>query len=116
MKAWQRLDSLRDDARFRGWMARIVVNCAKDMLRKRKAHTVELTDTIPAPQVEDAHLDEAMRLLDERLRLPIALYYMEGLSVKEVAEVLGLPQGTVKNRMHRGRERLAALLGEEVEG
>lgn len=113
MKAWQRLDTLRDDSRFRSGMTRIVINCSRDILRKRKVRFTELTEDIPAPQVEDARLDDTLRRLDERLRLPLTLHYMEGLSVEEIADVLRLPQGTVKNRMYRGRQKLAELLGEE---
>ncbi len=115
IKAWQKLDTLRDDARFRGWVVRIVVNCSRDMLRRRKVRIFELTEDIPAPQAEDTHVDEALRLLDERLRLPLVLHYLEGMSVREIADALGLPQGTVKNRMYHGREKLAQILGEEDE-
>lgn len=115
LKAWQRLDTLRDDTRFRGWMTRIVVNTSRDFLRRRRIPTQELTEELAAPQPEDPRLDEALRRLDEGLRLPITLYYLEGMSVGEIAEVLRLPQGTVKNRMHRGREKLAGMLGEEDE-
>lgn len=113
IKAWQRLSTLRDDARFRGWMTRIVVNCSRDILRKRKVRIFELTEDIPAPQAEDTHLDEALQLLDECLRLPIVLHYMEGLSMREIADALKLPQGTIKNRMYRGRDKLAQILREE---
>ena len=110
LKAWQRLDTLREDARFRGWMIRIVVNCSRDMLRRNKVRISELTENIPAPQAEDTHVDEALQLLDERLRLPIVLHYMEGMSLREIADALRLPQGTVKNRMYRGRDKLAHIL------
>lgn len=113
IKAWQRLDTLRDDARFRGWMIRIVVNCCRDMLRRRKVRIFELTEDIPAPQAADTHVDEALQLLDERLRLPIVLHYMEGMSVREVSNALRLPQGTIKNRMYHGRNRLAQILRED---
>lgn len=115
MRAWQRLYTLRDDTKFRGWMTRIVVNCSRDILRKRKVRLWELTEDIPAPQVEDMHLDEALQLLAEPLRLPIVLHYMEGLSIKEIGEALRLSPGTVKNRMFRGRQKLAQILGKEEE-
>lgn len=113
LRAWRQLSALRDDTCFRGWMTRIVVNCSRDMLRKRKLRLSELTEDIPAPQAEDEGLAEALRLLDERLRLPIALHYMEGMSVAEVGKALRLPQGTVKNRLYRGRIKLAEILGKE---
>ena len=58
-------------------------------------------------------LSDALARLKEGLRLPITLYYMEGLSVAEIAQAMRLPQGTVKNRLARGRKKLAELLGEE---
>ena len=113
VNAWRRLHTLRDEKAFRAWMTRITVNCAKDMLRRRRLETVELTETIAAPPVADPVLSDALARLKEGLRLPITLYYMEGLSVAEIAQAMRLPQGTVKNRLARGRKKLAELLGEE---
>lgn len=111
--AWRRLPSLRDPAAFRGWMARIVINCSYTMLRKRRLRTVPLDETLPAPQVEDPALAEALARLDDGLRLPLVLHYMEEMSVAEVAQAMRLPQGTIKNRLQRGRRRLKAILIEE---
>ena len=113
VNAWRRLHTLRDEKAFRAWMTRITVNCAKDMLRRRRLETVELTETIAAPPVADPVLSDALARLKEGLRLPITLYNMEGLSVAEIAQAMRLPQGTVKNRLARGRKKLAELLGEE---
>ncbi|HPF87631.1 MAG TPA: RNA polymerase sigma factor [Candidatus Limiplasma sp.] len=113
LRAWRRLDTLKDEQAFRSWMARIVINCSRDILRRRRLRTVELDETIAAPPANDQPLAEAIAALPEGLRLPITLHYMEGMSVKEVAQVMRLPQGTVKNRLFRGRARLAAFLQEE---
>ena len=113
LRAWRKRDSLRDEQAFRGWMARIVINCSKDILRKRRFRTVALDDQLPAPVVEDESLAEAIASLKEGLRLPITLHYMEGMSIKEVAQVMRLPQGTIKNRLFRGRKQLAVFLHEE---
>lgn len=113
LRAWRNLDSLKNEQAFRGWMARIVINCSKDILRKRKFRTVALDETMAAPAAEDLPLAEAIASLAEGLRLPITLYYMEGMSVQEVAQAMRLPQGTVKNRLFRGRKQLAEFLQEE---
>lgn len=115
IRAWCNLPRLRDERAFRGWMARIVINCSRDILRRRRLKTVELTEEIPVPPVRDEGLGEAISALEEGLRLPIMLYYMEGMSVEEVAAAMRLPQGTVKNRLFRARKRLAALLEREEE-
>ena len=113
LRGWQKLDTLKDEQAFRSWMARIVVNCSRDILRRRRLRTVALDDTVPAPAVDDQPLYEAIASLGEGLRLPVVLHYMEGLSVQEVARVMRLPQDTVKNRLFRGRKQLAVFLQEE---
>jgi len=112
-RAWKKKDSLKNPDAFRGWMARIVINCSRDILRRRKLPTAPLDENIPAPAVEDLYLADTLRRLEEALRVPLVLYYMENMSVAEVAQAMRLPQGTVKNRLHRGRKKLAQLYREE---
>lgn len=52
--------------------------------------------------------------LDEKYRMPILLHYIEGYSVAETADMLHMPQGTVKTRLSRGRTALKTILNEEV--
>ncbi len=117
LKAWKSIHTLRNPQAFRGWIIRIVVNCATDMLRKRKVQTVPLEEDTASTEmpVEDVGLQEALRQLDAGLRLPIILHYLEGFSIREIAQGMRLPQGTVKNRLHRGRRQLAAAMNEEKE-
>ena len=115
IKAWKNIHTLRKPEAFRSWLIHIVVNCAKDILRTRRFQTTELREELPAPemQAEDEALAAALKRMDEGLRLPVILYYMEGLSTKEIAHVMRLSQGTIKNRLFRGRKALAALLDED---
>ena len=113
LRAWRRLDTLKDDTAFRSWLTRIVLNCSKDILRRRRFRTVVLDESLQAPSVEDEGLREALASLHEGLRLPVTLYYLEGMSVAEVAHVMRLPQGTIKNRLLRARRKLAEFLNEE---
>ena len=61
-------------------------------------------------------LKDALESLPPAQRLPLILHYFEGLSIKEVAMALRLPQGTVLSRMQRGRGKLKAILSEENNG
>ena len=76
-------------------------------------------DELPQRQVEaDAHPDiyQLFTSLEEKYRLPMVLYYVEGYCVKEIGSILRLPQGTVKSRLHRGRLLLRDSLAlEEVQ-
>lgn len=67
-----------------------------------------------APADADYELHDALINLHELLRLPILLHYAEGYSTKEIAQILRLPQGTVKSRMLRGRRELQKNLYWEV--
>ncbi len=64
-------------------------------------------EAIPAP-VPDDHSDlyAAVAALEEKLRLPVVLYYLEGFKIREIAAILGVPEGTVKTRLRNAREQL----------
>lgn len=112
----------RGDARVTTWLHRVVVNACLDRARRRQVRpTVALPDhaetTIADPRdaVDEAELSldltAALATLPEEQRLAIVLVDLQGLSVAEAAEVLGVAEGTVKSRCSRGRARLAVLLG-----
>ncbi len=70
-----------------------------------------LEDTVPAGAPEEWEALNAVMALPEKFKLPIHLYYYEGYSVAEVAEILKLGQSAVKMRLKRGRELLKLELG-----
>lgn len=113
-RAWEKRARLRDERYLRTWVIRILLNVCRDMQRNARRVTPmdELPET-PAP-TRDTRLTDALGAMEEKLRTPIVLHYLEGFSVEEIAAILHLPQGTVKSRMNRGRSRLRELLSEEV--
>lgn len=107
---------IRSEQYVKTWLTRILINTCKDMIRKNaRTQTVELSEFIPAPENEERRdLYEALRELDEKLRMPLVLHYLEGFTVKEISHMLRLPEGTVKRRMWTARKELRALLTEEA--
>jgi RNA polymerase sigma-70 factor, ECF subfamily len=117
------ISAYRGAARFRGdaavttWLHRIVVNACLDRIRRRTARPtvpLTLTDPAPVPAVDsDTVLDvrAALVQLPAEQRAALVLVEVHGYAVAEAAEILGIPEGTVKSRCARGRTRLAALLG-----
>jgi len=106
-KAWQKRNQLKDERFMQTWVIRILINECHNIRHKR--HRELALDDIPnpvAPVDADHELHDALLDLEEPLRLPILLYYIEGYTVKEIAKILRLPQGTVKSRMSRGRNKL----------
>lgn len=115
LKALQGAGRLRNKQYAKTWLIRILINTCKDMLRKSaRCQTVTLTDLYPAPEYSrQQELYDALQALDDPLRLPLVLHYLEGFSIREIAQMLMLPEGTIKRRMWQGRNELRALLSEE---
>lgn len=106
-KAWQKRGQLKDERFMQTWVIRILLNECHNIQRKRSRELPleELPERV-APEGADPELHDALLGLDETLRLPIILHYIEGFSVSEIAQILHWPQGTVKSRMMRGRQAL----------
>ncbi len=105
---------------FTTWLYRVTTNACLDELRRRRRRPVPTDDSsIPEPathsgeSVIDTRLitDAAVAALPEDYRLPVVLRDLADLDYAEIAEVLGVPLGTVKSRIARGRAQLAAALG-----
>lgn len=69
--------------------------------------------SVEEPPGADAALHEALFSLPPQYRLPLTLTCLEGYTMREAARMLGVPEGTVKARVHRARQQLKELLGEE---
>lgn len=112
LKAWEKRFSLREDKYFRTWITRILINTCYDTQRKRRR--IVLFDEIPEPAVPPPDLTMAMvlRSLPEKLRLPLVLFYSEGMSYEEIAQTLRIPLTTVRGRIRRAKGELRKELGE----
>ena len=132
IKAYRALPTFRGDAAFYTWLYRIGINTAKNylMARGRRAPTTTEFDAEEAEGFEDATglqdlntpenellskevaqvVNDAMAALPEDLRTAISLREMEGLSYEEIAETMNCPIGTVRSRIFRAREAIAARL------
>ena len=115
-RAWEKRGSLRNEEYLRTWVVRILLNVCHDIQREGKRMIP--AEEIPGPDVPSAEepvdLKECLLRLDERERIPILLYYLEGFDIGEIAAVLRIPRGTVKSRLHRGRDQLRTICREEV--
>ena len=114
LKAWQNLHRMRREEYFETWLTRILINeCHNIQYARRRSVPLDLDAERAAPS-EDGNraLRDALASLDEALRLPLLLCYMEGYRVREAARILRIPEGTVKSRIARGKSKLKALLEE----
>ena len=115
VKAFSKLHTLKDDSYARTWLIRIVMNeCYAIMRREKKIISLEeyQMDGQAAEQKDYSDLYEAILKLPEQIKLCVALYYMEGYSVKEVAALLDTTESAVKNRLAKARGKLKDALAE----
>lgn len=119
IRAWHDLPGLRDPDRFDAWVHRLTVNACLDMLRRRRRRPIEV-EVLPfdSPVVSDLSggladrelLDNALRHLDPGHRAVVALHYLLGMPLPEVARSLGIPLGTAKSRLHYALEAMRATV------
>ena len=111
-------EGLRDAARFKPWILRILTNKCYDMCRRRKA-TVDLeevADYLPAAGTDPTDrltLWQAVLALEEELRAAVTLFYYDQLTIREISGILGISEAAVKTRLFRGRQRLRQMLEEK---
>jgi RNA polymerase sigma-70 factor (ECF subfamily) len=135
VRAYRSLSRFRGDSAFKTWLYTIATNMARTSLERRgrraRVGDQSLDDDaqamtaaqVPsgAPDVEatlvtrDA-IDRALAALSEELRVAVVLRDVEGLEYKEIAEIVGVPMGTVESRIFRGRRKLRTLLHPLVSG
>jgi RNA polymerase sigma-70 factor (ECF subfamily) len=129
LTALRKLSSFRGEAAFTTWMHRVTVNACYDLLRKRQRQPLldrGGEDELPRPEPPPApdHADDTAFSIDVRrallevpedFRVVMILHDVQDLPQDEVAAILGVPVGTVKSRLHRGRIALARALHVERE-
>ena len=129
VKVYQRLGQFRGDAQFRSWLYRIAYNAALDYrsrLSFKASHQSEeilsmspsesresnpFQVTVDAAQRSAVH--RAMDRLPDLYRSALHLHYWMGMTVKEAAQALSVPEGTVKSYLHRGRAKLHTMLRQQ---
>lgn len=124
--ALRALDSFRAAASLKTWLFSITINVCRNRLGRAKSrgrlqqilkNLFSQEQAHPEKEAvqneSDAALRQAIQTLDDKHRIPIILRYYHDLSVADIAEILGIPSGTVHSRLNHAREQLRALLKEE---
>lgn len=113
LKLYQKSPDFKDENHLRAWLLRVAINECKNVIRDSRRHlSLDTALRIPAPSAEDdADLSWALMKLEPDYREVIYLYYVERMKVREIADVLGKKQNTVKTLLSRGREKLRQIYG-----
>jgi RNA polymerase sigma-70 factor, ECF subfamily len=109
IRAWRDLPGLRDPDRFDAWLHRLIVHACLDLVRRRRRRVIEVelspldmpTATDSAGTIADREvLHDALARLDSGHRAVVALHYLLGMPLPDVAASLQIPLGTAKSRLH----------------
>src|SRR4029079_6045361 len=123
--AWRRIRGLRDPERFDAWLQRIAVNSARMTLRSRGrrrvreipsadvANVAGMSDEAKPERSDSDALGAALDRLPVDQRTIVVLHHLEGHDLAGLAEILEIPIGTVKSRLHTARQALQAALAAE---
>lgn len=130
MNIFRAADKFRGDSKVGTWINRITVNVCLEIIRKNKKHSkrveTDVADDVKLPDLKTATPFETMRQVEVRRRVQSAmqrlgvkhyhvvrLHDLEGFTIREIGEKLGVAEGTVKSRLFYGREDLKRLLRQE---
>ena len=127
VKVYQNLHQFKAESRFSTWLYRIVVNLSLNRLKSRDSRLVQLEEIsdrahgrTPAHIVAEDELNavvkKAIGSLPNDQKAVIVLREFEGMSHKDIADVMGCTEGTVWSRLHRARQKLKKVLTLYLEG
>ena len=125
---FRKIQKFRARSVFASWVYRITVNLSLDHLRQRRRNPLWGGGTVALDSIQDEgrrlrpdraadvrdleeHVQRALGMLSDRLRIVVVLRYLEGLSYQEIAEILNCSLGTVKSRLNRAHTTLRRVLG-----
>lgn len=117
LKAYRYFDSLQDSEAGAAWLTRILIHACYDVGRKRSRAIptgLEVLPDVAGPSTgtEDWELMQALQFLPEEQRTTVALRFFQDLSIAQIAAVTGVPEGTVKSRLHSALHKLRNVLKE----
>ena len=117
VKAYLKLNSLKDNNKFEFWITKILVNECNNIYRKNKIVHIEYDEIVTPVNVEyDGDLDnklmysKIMNLLEPEDRIIMVLYYTNGYTTKQISEIINTNENTIKGRLKRAKENLREKL------
>lgn len=123
---WEKVNQLEDASKIESWLVRVASNKARDMIRKKAREvtyseidkTLKTNDDLPEPLVvkeeEEEAVRKAIKSLPEDMQQLFFFRYFKEMTMQEISVTLGIPEGTVKSKLFRGREAVKKYLEREL--
>lgn len=107
---WEKLGTLKENKYFKTWMIRILINNCYSIRNKKKTFA-DLENVAELFQNDEYNLEikEMLSMLDEKYRVPVMMFYIQGYKISEISQILEIPQSTIQTRLARAREKLRDL-------
>lgn len=115
LRAYEKLSTLKNEEYFRTWLVRILINVCNKRLNERKRivdideYQAQTTASVPSDEV-GTEVRMALEALPVKIRQAMVLFYIEDFSIEEIRRTLGIPAGTVKSRLSKGRQLMREKL------
>ena len=119
IKAYRSINTLKNNEYFATWIIRILINQSYDIIRKNNKvvainEKIEIKEDLYYERYkEESTLETVLNMIDKDLKLVTVLYYYDDFSVSKIAEFLNIPEGTVKSKLSRAREKIYDILKKE---
>ena len=117
LSAYKNFESLKEKQYFSTWITRILINKCYDIIKKNKKIAylneqmeMETNESYYDRYKEDSTVERVLSQINPELKLVTVLYYYDEFSVKEISEMLNIPEGTVKSRLARARDKMYEIL------
>ena len=117
MSAYKNFGSLKEVQFFDTWITRILINKCYDIIKKNKKVAylneqmeVEANESYYDRYKEDSTVERVLSQISQELKLVTVLYYYDEFSINEISEMLNIPEGTVKSRLARARDKMYEIL------
>ncbi|MEY8391338.1 sigma-70 family RNA polymerase sigma factor [Lachnospiraceae bacterium] len=111
LNCFEKIHTLKEQAYFKTWLTRILINNCNRILQHHKKENLpgDIPETMtPDQSLAEFEFKEMLELVEEKYRLVLTLYYLQGFKIQEIAELLDMNQNTVKTRLSRAREQIRA--------
>lgn len=120
ISAYKSFQNLKNKEYFNTWITRILINKCYDIIRNNKKISyinkemeVDSNTSYYDIYKSESRVERVLNLIDSDLKLVSVLYYYDEYSVKEISELLNIPEGTVKSRLSRARDKMFEILKKE---
>jgi RNA polymerase sigma-70 factor (ECF subfamily) len=112
IKAWKGLSQFGFKSSLKTWIFQVAINVGRDWLRSHKVRSLHQFEVVKefSASSETLAVQEALLEIEDETRELLVLFYYEGMKLDEMSEILKIPEGTVKSRLHSARSKLKEKL------